>query len=119
MTGAFDWSRAAVLTTSPATMPSPSSGPRAERHERLAGVDADAELELGLLVEDPVADRERSANGALGVVLVRDGSAEDRHHRVADELLHRAAEALQLVAQAGVIRAEERAHLLRIHLLRA
>jgi hypothetical protein len=25
-TGAFDWSRAAVLTTSPATMPSPSSG---------------------------------------------------------------------------------------------
>jgi len=24
--GALDWSRAAVLTTSPATMPSPSSG---------------------------------------------------------------------------------------------
>ncbi len=50
---------------------------------------------------------------------MRDGSAEDGHHRVADELLHRAAEALELVAQAGVVRAEERAHLLRIHLLGA
>ncbi len=93
--------------------------PRAERDERLPGVDADAELELGLLVEDPVADGERRADGALGVVLVRDGSAEDRHHGVADELLDGAAEALELVAQAGVVRAEQRAHLLGVHLLSA
>ena len=79
--------------------------PRAERDERLPGVDADAELELGLLVEDPVADRERGAHRALGVVLVRDRRAEHGHHRVADELLDRAAEALELVAQPRVVRA--------------
>ena len=94
-------------------------GPRAKRDERLPGVDADAELELGLLVEDPVADRERGADGALRVVLVRHRRAEHGHHGVADELLHRAAEALELVPQAGVVRTEQRAHLLRIHLLGA
>ena len=119
LTGAFDWSRAAVLTTSPATMPSPSSGRAPRETSACAGVDADAELELCLLVEDPVADGERGADGALGVVLVRDGGAEDRHHRIADELLDRSAEALELVAQARVVRAEQRAHLLRIHLLGA
>ena len=93
--------------------------PRAERDERLARVDADTELELGLLVEDPVADGERRADGALGVVLVRDRGAEDRHHGVADELLDRAAEALELVAEPSVVRAEQRAHLLGIHLLGA
>ncbi len=31
------------------------------------------------------------ADGAQGVVLVHDGDAEDGHHGVADELLHRAA----------------------------
>ena len=94
-------------------------GPRAERDERLPGVDADAELELGLLVEDPVTDCERGADGALRVVLVRHRRAEDGHHRVADELLHRAAEALELVAQPGVVGTEQRPHLLRIHLLGA
>ena len=93
--------------------------PRTKRHERLPGVDADAELELGLLVEDPVTDRERGAYGALCVVLVRHRRSEDRHHRIADELLYRAAEALELVPQAGVVGAEQRAHLLRIHLLGA
>ena len=100
-------------------MPSPSSGRAPSETSAWPGVDADAELELGLLVEDPVTDRERGAYGALCVVLVRDRRAEDRHHRVADELLHRAAEALELVPQAGVVRAEQRAHLLRIHLLGA
>ena len=37
---------------------------------------------------------ERRADGALGVVLVRDRRAPDGHHRVADELLDRAAVAL-------------------------
>ena len=93
--------------------------PGAERDERLPGVDADAELELGLLVEDPVADGERGADRALGVVLVRDRRAEHGHHGVADELLDCAAEALELVAQPRVVRPEQRAHLLRIHLLGA
>ena len=37
---------------------------------------------------------ERGANGPLGVVLLRDRRAPDRHHGVADELLDRAAVAL-------------------------
>jgi hypothetical protein len=52
---------------------------------------------------DGVAGGERSANGALGVVLVSDRRSEDGHHGVADELLHRAAEALDLEAQARVV----------------
>ena len=42
---------------------------RAERDERLAGRDADAQLES--LLDREVADREGRADGALGVVLVR------------------------------------------------
>ena len=119
LTGAFDWSRAAVLTTSPATMPSPSSGRAPSETSAWPGVDADAELELGLLVEDPVADGECRSYCALGIVLVGDRSAEHGHHGVADELLDRAAEALELVAQPRVVGPEQRAHLLGIHPLRA
>ena len=45
-----------------------------------------------------IASRTASAatNGALGVVLVGDWRAEDRDDRIADELLDRAAEALDL-----------------------
>ncbi len=89
--------------------------PRAERDECLPGVDADAELELDLLVEDPVADGECRSHRALGVVLVRDRGAEHGHHGVADELLDRAPEALELVAQPRVVGPEQRAHLLGIH----
>jgi MoxR-like ATPase len=49
---------------------------------------------------------------------VRDRSPEESDHRVADELLHRAAEALQLPAQALVVGRKQRANVLRIHLLR-
>ena len=45
----------------------------------------------------------RRAHGALGIVLVRDGRAEERHDGVADELLDRAPEALELVAHALVV----------------
>ena len=44
--------------------------------------------------------------------------AEERHHRVADELLHRAAVAFELRANAGVVRTENRLHVLRVHRLR-
>ena len=51
----------------------------------LAGLDADARFELELV--HGLAHRERGSNGPLGVVLVRLGNAEGRHHGVAGELL--------------------------------
>ena len=113
-----------MLTTSPATIPSPSDGSSVERDDHLAGVDRDADVQVerrvGLVqLLDGVARGERRAHGALGVVLVRDRCAEDGHDRVADELLHGAAEALDLGAQARVVRGEHRAHVLRVELLGA
>ena len=107
-----------MLTTSPEAMPSPSVGPRAERDERLAGRDGDPHLEVALLA-DPVADRERGSDRALGVVLVRGRRAEQRHHGVADELLDRPAAALELGAQTRVVRLEDGAHVLWVELLGA
>jgi hypothetical protein len=75
-------------------------------------------LELAL-VADPVTNRERRANGALRVVLVSRRCAEEGHHRVADELLDRAAATLELAAQARVIRLEHCAHVLGVELLGA
>ena len=69
--------------------------PRAERDQRLTGVHGDPHLELVLLVR-PVADGERCPDGPLRIVLVRRRRAEERHHRVADELLDGATEALEL-----------------------
>ncbi len=93
--------------------------PGAERDQRLARVDGDPQLELVPLLRHPVADRERRAHRALGVVLVRGRSAEERHHRVADELLDGAAEALELPAQVRVVRGEQAADVLGIELLGA
>ena len=78
--------------------------------DHLAGRDADADLDLAdriLAVEgsDRVEDQERSADGALGIVLVRDWDAEMRDDRVADVLLDRAAAAFELGAEATVDRA--------------
>ncbi len=98
-------------------MPSPASGLRVEPDERLAGRDPDPQLELFL--ERELADRERGADGALGVVLVRGRRAEQRHHRVADELLDGAAVALELRAHALVVRPEKRLDVLGIHRLGA
>ena len=64
----------------------------------LAGLDADPRLELELV--DAVEDLERSADGALRVVLVRLRNAEGRHHGVARELLDRTAVALDAVRDA-------------------
>jgi hypothetical protein len=68
--------------------------PCVERDQRFAGRDADMDLQVsagGKLLPD----RQRGPDGALGVVLVRDGRAEDRHHRVAHELRDRAAVPLE------------------------
>ena len=113
-----------MFTTSPATIASPSAG-RAERdHDRLAGVHgtADAELEPGALRVERrhrLADRESGADGALRIVAVRGRSAEDGHHRVADELLDDAAEGLDLRPHRLVVRAEDRPHVLRVELFGA
>ena len=70
----------------------------AERDRRLAGQHAGAGAQVGAPSSWPSADRgdqvERGADRALGVVLLRDRRAPDGHHRVADELLDRAAVAL-------------------------
>ena len=57
------------------------------------------------LLDGEGADRERGAHGALRVVLVCCRRAEEGHHRIADELLDRAAAALELGRGAVVIRA--------------
>ena len=71
------------------------------------------------LLEREVADRERGADGALGIVLVRGRRAEERHHGVADELLDGAAVTLELRADALVVRAEERLDVLGVQRLGA
>src|SRR5207245_8332133 len=50
----------------------------------------------------------------LRIVLARDRRTEQRHHCVADELLHHPAPALELVAQALVVRREDSLDVLRI-----
>ena len=74
-------------------------------HDR-ARVDGDARAKLesvsgrdfrGVVIER-VTDRERGADGALGVVLVRDGRAEECQDAVAGQLRERTAEALDLLA---------------------
>ena len=102
-TGAADCRREAVLTTSPATSDSPSAEPRTERDERLAGVHGDPQLQVEVQLARvellcAVAHRQRPAHRALGVVAVGRRRAEDRHDRVADELLDGSPERLQLPA---------------------
>ena len=71
----------------------------------LAGVHADADLEAE--PGDGVAHLDRRPNGSQRVVLVDLGQPEDRHRRVADELLDRAAVALEDRAELGVVAAHE------------
>jgi hypothetical protein len=92
-------------------------GPRTEQDERLAGVDGDAHLQVVLLAR-PVADGEGGANRPQRVVVVCDRRPEERHHRVADELLHGAAALLELATQPLPVRREHGADILRIELFR-
>ena len=92
-------------------------GSCSERDERLSGIDGDAHLEVRLLLDHPVTDRQRSPDGALGIVLVRDRRAEQRHDGVADELLDRPAVVFELGAEPRVERRQERADILGIEAL--
>jgi hypothetical protein len=92
--------------------------PCVERDQCLTGGDADVDLQVsagGKLL----TDRQGGPYGALGVILVRDGRAEDRHHRVAHELRDRAAVPLEDRAQVGVVRLQEPLHVLGVHSLGA
>jgi len=105
-----------VLTTSPATS---AVRLRVERRERFAGVDGDPQLESVGLVPGPVADCQRRPHRPFWVVFVRYGRSEHGHHRVADELLDRPAEVLELLPNACVVRAEQADDVFGIHLLGA
>ncbi len=48
---------------------------------------------------------------------MRDGGAEERHHRIADELLDRAAVSLELATEACMVRTEHCTYVFRIELL--
>ena len=61
---------------------------------------------------------ERRTHRALGVVLVGDGRAPHRHHRVADELLDRASVPFDHRASGVEVGAQQRAHVLAIALFR-
>ena len=87
---------------------------RADGDERLAAVDPDAHPQALALVARPGADGEGRPDRSLGVVLVGDRRAEQRHHGIADELLDRAPEAFELRTKAVVIRRQQRTHVLRV-----
>ena len=111
---AADWIREAVLTRSPATMPCPS----APSVTAASPVSTPARARSSGSSSSPSADRrdqiERGPHGALGVVLVRHRRPPDRHHRVADELLHRAAVEPDQPLAGLEVAGEELAHVLGV-----
>ena len=120
LTGAAPWRREAVLTTSPVTMPSPSSGraPSATTASpvliptRTCKRRASGRSSFSSSIASRIA--EPRAHGPLGVVLVGDGRPEDRHHGIPDELLDRPAVELDLRPQARVVGADARPDVLGI-----
>ncbi len=90
---------------------------RTERDDGLAGRDRGAHGELETFLAellDRLEDPEPGADRALGVVLVGDGSPEDGHDRVADELLDGPAEPLDVGLHPLVVGAQRRPHVLRV-----
>ncbi len=94
----------------------------------LAGADADPDLEpqperlLELVVQgrEAVAHLERGSQRPQRIVLVQDGSPEDGHHGVADELLDRAAVALERRSHLVVVARHHAPHQLGVaHLAEA
>ena len=108
-----------MLTTSPVTIPSPSSGPAPSATTAspvLIPIRTCSESAGSSAVQllDCLQDAQAGADGALRVVLVRDRGAEDGHDRVADELLDRASVALDLLPQPGVVGADAGADVLGV-----
>ena len=82
----------------------------ARRHGRSNG-DVEALASESL---DRLEDAKRSPDRTLCVVLVRGGCSEDGHDGISDELLDRAAEALDVCLDALVVRPERGAYVLRV-----
>ena len=94
----------------------------AQLDRRVAGQHAGADAQLGhpdLLAEqrDGLRERERRADRPFGVVLARDRSAPDGHHGIADELLDRAAVALDQRPATVEVAAQQIADLLGVAVL--
>ncbi len=112
---AADCSRDAVLTRSPATMPwfvAPERDRSLARQHPGPGGDARTQR------AHRVHEIERCPDGSLGIVLTGDRRPPDRHDRVADELLDRAAVALDDVARQVEVARQELPGLLRVATLR-
>ena len=89
---AADWVRAAVLTRSPTTSPSPGLSIDAARPVTIPARARSSGTPTVLPERAHRLDQlEPRPDGPLGVVLARHGCAPDGHDRVADELLERAA----------------------------
>ena len=96
--------------------PGPRGGlARFDPHPDLEGI---GQSELFAQSADARPDRKARAHGAERVVLVHLRQAEDRHHRVADELLGAAAECHELVHGGVVELAEDLAGAFRVEPLR-
>ena len=79
-----------------------------------AGAERERDRQLVAERRQPLADLRHGTDGPQRVVLVRDGDAEHRHRRVADELLHRAAVPLHDQADLFEVAAHRPAHRLGI-----
>ena len=116
---ATDWTRDAVLTRSPATIPSPTAPtvtaaspvrtPTRARKTFHASSSPSAET---------AATRSRAARTARSASCSVASGTPDRHHRVADELLDRAAIELDQPPAGLEIAGEQIPHLLRVPRLR-
>ena len=94
----------------------------ADIHRRVTGQHPRADAQLGhsdLLAQQRhrARQRQRGSDRAFGVVLARDRRAPDGHHRVADELLDRAAVALDQRSAAVEVTRQQLADLLGIAML--
>ena len=98
------WSTAPRVT---AASPGQHAGARLDR---LAGL-------VAAQAAHRVDQVERGAHGALGIVLARDRRAPHGHDRVADELLDRAAVALDDLAREVEVARQGLAHVLRVAVL--
>ena len=93
---------------------------RPEAHDGLAGIDGDANGEVRILLPeagDLLQDRESGVDCAYRIVFMRERCAEHPHHRVADELVQRPAEALEHLLHASVIRNEGPTNVLRVRMI--
>src|SRR5579859_2753290 len=108
---AADWTREAVLTRSPATRP----WPVAPSVTAASPVRTPARARSPASSAATASTSSRAARTARSdVVLARRGSAPDRHHRVADELLDRSAVAADDEARGVEVAREQVADVLRV-----